>query len=231
MIDPATLKSVRDRIDKARLRAGRQQEPPVEIVAITKAFPASTIIKAYDASVRAIGENRVQEAARKFQELPPLAGLEKRLVGHLQSNKARKAVDLFDTIDSIDSLKMARRLGTIAAEQNRQLFVLIQVNSADDPGKFGFDVSQKDQMLEVINMDRLTVEGLMTIGELTEDESRVREAFRRLRNLRDELNTFLPPEKQLNHLSMGMSGDFEIAVEEGATMVRLGTALFGPRPG
>ena len=230
MISAATLKSVRDRIEKARSRTGRENEPPVEIIAVTKAFPPDTIIRAYKSGVRSIGENRVQEAMVKFKEVPDLPGLKRRLIGHLQSNKARKAVNLFDTIDSIDSVKLGRKLSSIAKETGKEIPTLIQVNTADDPAKYGFDSSQTEEILEVINLEGLRAEGLMTIGTLTQDKSITRETFKRLWNLRDELNDQLPREKQLIHLSMGMSGDYEIAVEEGATMLRLGTVLFGPRP-
>lgn len=230
MISAAALKSVRDRIERARSRTGRANEPPIEIIAVTKAFPPETIIRAYKSGVRSIGENRVQEAMVKFKEVPDLPGLKRRLIGHLQSNKARKAVNLFDTIDSVDSVKLGRKLSSIAKETGKEIPTLIQVNTADDPAKYGFDSSQTEEILKVINLEGLRAEGLMTIGTLTQDKSITRETFKGLWDLRDELNDQLPREKQLIHLSMGMSGDYEIAVEEGATMLRLGTVLFGPRP-
>lgn len=229
MINPDALRSIRERIEEAGVRAHREQDPPTQIVAVTKTFPAATIEAAYEAGITTIGENRVQEAAEKFPELPHLPQLKKRLVGHLQSNKARKAMALFDVIDSIDSLKLARRLNAIAGETERRSEVLLQVNTANDPAKHGFEVAEMDTLLEIMEMDNLKVEGLMTIGEFTPNETVVRKTFRSLRELRDQLNEHLPAEKNLSELSMGMSGDFEIAVEEGATMVRLGTVLFGAR--
>ena len=189
------------------------------------------MLSAYEAGLRSIGENRVQEALGKYGDLEKLAGLNLRLIGHLQSNKARKAVDLFDTIDAVDSVKLARKLSNIAHEKGIEIPVLIEVNTAGDPAKFGFDTTETGEMLEITELDGVKVEGLMTIGTLTEDEGQIRAAFRDLREVRDKINHEAGTGKQLVHLSMGMSGDFEIAVEEGATMVRLGTVLFGTRPG
>lgn len=229
MINVATLADVRKRIADACDRSGRNSPDEVQILAITKTFPADTIVAAHKAGLTAIGENRVQEAAEKFPQLPHLPQLKKRLVGHLQSNKAKKAVSLFDTIDSVDSLKLARNLDAKMADTEKGLAVLLQVNTAGDPSKHGFDADEIDTFLEIVEMDNLNVEGLMTIGELTLNEAAVRKTFRKLLELRERLNESLPTEKRLTELSMGMSGDFEIAVEEGATMIRLGTALFGMR--
>lgn len=230
MISPSALDAVEQRIAAARARAGRENDPPVEIVAVTKAFPAEVIVKAFEWGVRSIGENRVQEAAAKFKEIPPPPGLRRRLIGHLQSNKVRTAAKIFHTIDSLDSVKLARKVATIFRDEEAEMPVLIQVNTALDPAKFGFEPYETDDMLEIVNMKGLRVDGLMTIGKLTENEGEIRETFRNLRRVRDDLNRQLEKKQQLAHLSMGMSGDFELAVEEGATMLRLGTALFGPRP-
>ncbi|MFQ6675085.1 MAG: YggS family pyridoxal phosphate-dependent enzyme [Fidelibacterota bacterium] len=230
MTVPEALRSIRERIEGARRRAGRQNSPPVEVVAVTKAFPAQAITDAYRAGLRAVGETRVQEARRKVERLPQLPGLTVRMIGHLQSNKARKAVELFDTIDSVDSVKLGRLISRIAREQGKVMPILLQVNTAEDPAKFGFDPGQVDELMELVYLAGIRVEGLMTIGALTARPEETRETFRRLRRLRDRMNKALPPSKKLHHLSMGMTGDFEIGVEEGATMVRIGTALFGPRP-
>lgn len=229
MIDAATLADVKKRVADACDRSGRNSPDEVQILAITKTFPADTIVAAHKAGLTAIGENRVQEAAEKFPQLPHLPQMKKRLVGHLQSNKAKKAVSLFDTIDSVDSLKLARNLDAKMADTEKGLDVLLQVNTAGDPSKHGFDADEIDTFLEIVEMDNLNVEGLMTIGELTLNEAAARKTFRKLLELRERLNESLPTEKRLTELSMGMSGDFEIAVEEGATMIRLGTALFGMR--
>ena len=231
MINPSVLKSINLRIELARSRAGREKDPPIEIIAVTKAFLAEAIISAYKNGIRSIGENRVQEALMKFKETPELPGLKRRLIGHLQTNKARKAFNLFDTIDSVDSMKLARKLSGAAREKEKKKTILIQVNMARDPAKFGFVPDQLDEILELTNLEGLNVEGLMTIGSQTEDEGEIRSTFQKLREMREGVNQQLSADKKMKHLSMGMSADFEIAVEEGATMLRLGTVIFGPRPG
>lgn len=231
MISAQALTSIRERIDRARERVGLEDAPPVEIVAVTKAFPREAIMEAYQAGLRSIGETRVQEARKKRNELPDLPGLTLRMIGHLQSNKARKAVDLFDTIDSVDSVKLGKRIARFATEKDRVMPILLQVNTARDPAKFGFDPDEMDALIELVHLPGIRVEGLMTIGALTTRSEQTRQTFGQLRQLKDSMNEQLAPEVRLHHLSMGMTADFEIGVEEGATMVRIGTALFGSRPG
>ena len=229
MINLDAFKSVQERIEVARELVNREHDPPVQIVAITKTFPASAIESAHRAGIKNIGENRIQESSQKFPHLPDLPRLKKRLVGHLQSNKASKAIKLFDAIDSIDSLKLARRLSVLLAENCNNYESLLQVNIGQDPTKHGFQPGKIDTLLEVLELKNLGVKGLMTIGELTTNETTIRKTFQKLRQLKERLNTQLPEEGQLTELSMGMSSDYEMAVEEGATMVRIGTALFGER--
>ena len=229
MINLDAFKSVQERIEVARELTNREHDPPVQIVAITKTFPASAIESAHRAGIKNIGENRIQESSQKFPHLPDLPRLKKRLVGHLQSNKASKAIKLFDAIDSIDSLKLARRLSILLAENRNNYESLLQVNIGQDPTKHGFQLGKIDTLLEVLELKNLGVKGLMTIGELTTNETTIRKTFQKLRQLKERLNTHLPEEGQLTELSMGMSSDYEMAVEEGATMVRIGTALFGER--
>ena len=229
MINLDAFKSVQERIEVARELTNREHDPPVQIVAITKTFPASAIESAHRAGIKNIGENRIQESSQKFPHLPDLPRLKKRLVGHLQSNKASKAIKLFDAIDSIDSLKLARRLSVLLAENRNNYESLLQVNIGQDPTKHGFQPGKIDTLLEVLELKNLGVKGLMTIGELTTNETTIRKTFQKLRQLKERLNTHLPEEGQLTELSMGMSSDYEMAVEEGATMVRIGTALFGER--
>lgn len=229
MINLDAFKSVQERIEVARELTNREHDPPVQIVAITKTFPASAIESAHRAGIKNIGENRIQESSQKFPHLPDLPQLKKRLVGHLQSNKASKAIKLFDAIDSIDSLKLARRLSVLLAENCNNYESLLQVNIGRDPTKHGFQPGKIDTLLEVLELKNLGVKGLMTIGELTTNETTIRKTFQKLRQLKERLNTHLPEEGQLTELSMGMSSDYEMAVEEGATMVRIGTALFGER--
>ena len=229
MIDLDALKSVQERIEAAKARGNREQDPPVQIVAITKTFPTSAIESAYKAGIKNIGENRIQEAAQKFPHLAELPRLTKRLVGHLQSNKAGKAVDLFDAIDSIDSLKLAHRLNRLMTEPHSNYESLLQVNTGQDSAKHGFHPEKIETLLEVLELKNLGVKGLMTIGVFTSDETTTRKTFKKLRQLKERLNKHLPKESQLTELSMGMSSNYEMAVEEGATMVRIGTALFGER--
>ena len=229
MIDLDALKSVQERIEAAKARGNREQDPPVQIVAITKTFPTSAIESAYKAGIKNIGENRIQEAAQKFPHLAELPRLTKRLVGHLQSNKVGKAVDLFDAIDSIDSLKLAHRLNRLMTEPHSNYESLLQVNTGQDSAKHGFHPEKIETLLEVLELKNLGVKGLMTIGVFTSDETTIRKTFKKLRQLKERLNKHLPEESQLTELSMGMSSNYEMAVEEGATMVRIGTALFGER--
>ena len=229
MIDLDALKSVQERIEAAKARGNREQDPPVQIVAITKTFPTSAIESAYKAGIKNIGENRIQEAAQKFPHLAELPRLTKRLVGHLQSNKVGKAVDLFDAIDSIDSLKLAHRLNRLMTEPHSNYESLLQVNTGQDSAKHGFHPEKIETLLEVLELKNLGVKGLMTIGVFTSDETTIRKTFKKLRQLKERLNKYLPEESQLTELSMGMSSNYEMAVEEGATMVRIGTALFGER--
>ena len=228
MINKKELEQIRKNIESARLRANRSNTPPVEIVAITKTFPPEDIVSVAEAGLNHMGENRTQEAEAKFANLPPLK-ITKRLVGHLQSNKAKKAVQIFDAIDSIDSVKIGKRVSRIAIETGKPIPALLQVNTARDPKKYGFKIEEIEEMLSLIEEGGLQVEGLMTIGRLSVGCEETREAFKKLRELKDNLNTQLSPEKELFELSMGMTSDYEIAVEEGATMVRIGTALFGER--
>tara|TARA_B100000678_G_scaffold284000_1_gene284912 strand:+ start:822 stop:1517 length:696 start_codon:yes stop_codon:yes gene_type:complete len=229
VIDLDALKSVQERIEAAKARGNREQDPPVQIVAITKTFPTSAIESAYKAGIKNIGENRIQEAAQKFPHLAELPRLTKRLVGHLQSNKVGKAVDLFDAIDSIDSLKLAHRLNRLMTEPHSNYESLLQVNTGQDSAKHGFHPEKIETLLEALELKNLGVKGLMTIGVFTSDETTIRKTFKKLRQLKERLNKHLPEESQLTELSMGMSSNYEMAVEEGATMVRIGTALFGER--
>ena len=214
---------VRARIAEHQARAGWRH--PVLIVAVTKTHPAAAVRAAAEAGLTAVGENRVQEALAKQGELPDVA-VEWHLIGSLQRNKARHAVNRFALLHSVDSLELARELDRRAAPRSVQP-VLLQVNCSAEPQKGGVEPDRLPALLdEVAALPRLRLAGLMTMAELTDDAGRQRAAFRRLRELRDA------GERQghrLPELSMGMSGDYLVAVEEGATMVRLGTLLFGER--
>ncbi len=220
--------AVRERVTRAADRASRPAEA-VRLVAVSKTFPAEAVRAAFAAGLRDFGENRVQEAEPKIAALADLgpAGLRWHLVGHLQSNKARRAATLFDTVHSIDSLDLARRLARAGAESGRTLRGLVQVDLAGEETKFGLDESQLMPALESLRGEPgLGIEGLMVLPPYLEDPEAVRPFFRRLRELGERAAAAGLAGREL---SMGMSHDFEVAIEEGATMVRVGSAIFGER--
>lgn len=222
---PHRLASVREKISAAQARSGQGQ--PVTIIAVTKTFGPDAVRAAAGAGLRAVGENRVQEALEKQDALPDLA-IDWHLIGTLQQNKARRAVGRFALIHSVDRIALAQELDRRMPEGARQR-VLVQVNCSGEPQKGGVEPGELPALLDAIRgCRRLEVRGLMTMAELTDDTHRQRAAFRLLRGLRD---TAVAAGHGLQELSMGMSSDFEVAVEEGATMVRLGTILFGGRQG
>ncbi|HVG34319.1 MAG TPA: YggS family pyridoxal phosphate-dependent enzyme [Pyrinomonadaceae bacterium] len=225
------LEKVRQRIREAALRAGRS-EHDVTLIAVTKTHPVALLKLAIEAGARDFGENRVQEADAKITELGREAA-RWHLIGHLQANKARRAVALFDLIHSVDSLGLAARLDRLCAEQEREeLPVLIQVDLAGEATKSGASVTELSQLIDAVRAtEHLRLAGLMALPPFFEDAERVRPFFRRLRELRDlyrERGAF-DASGGTGELSMGMSNDFEVAIEEGATMVRVGTAIFGER--
>jgi pyridoxal phosphate enzyme (YggS family) len=223
------VESVKECIANAQQRSGNKT--PIKIVAITKTHPASVITEVKRVGLDTIGENRIQEAENKFPQCTEsLQNITKRLVGHLQSNKINKALNLFDTIDSVDSLKLASKIGSKAIFLNRIIPILLEVNTSGEDAKFGFNPHNIDEMLACFEIQGIEVQGLMTVGPLTSDNKRIRDAFISLRKLHKSIKSQLTKNvDKFTELSMGMSGDFEIAVEEGATMVRLGTVLFGRR--
>ncbi len=219
------LRRVQERIQIAAARAGREASA-IRLVAVSKMVPAESIRQALDAGVSILGENRVQEAREKITALPGVA--EWHLVGHLQTNKAKLAVQLFEVIHSVDSLKLAQALDRHGQQTGKTVRCLIEVNLGGEESKSGSTEEAVRPLLEGGRvLPRLRIEGLMAIPPLLPDPEQSRPFFRRLRNLRDKLEA---DGFQLAELSMGMSHDFEVAVEEGATLVRIGTAIFGPRP-
>jgi len=221
------LSEVRGRIEAACARAGRSVDE-VEIVAVTKTHGAEVVKEAWDAGLRIVGENKVQEAA--WKKPASVTGPMWHLIGHLQSNKVRHALELFDFIHSVDSAKLADRIDFIADSIGASPHVLLEVNVSGEKSKSGMRPEDVRPTLEHIAAEcpRITVEGLMTMAPFSENPEDARPYFRRLRELRDGLQDSLGV--GLPRLSMGMSGDYEVAVEEGATWVRLGTVLFGERP-
>lgn len=216
---------VRDRIAAACQRSGRSAGS-VAILPVTKTHPAEVIGWAARAGFEAVGENRVQEAQAKRLETGPAVAWE--LIGHLQRNKAAAALETFSRIQTVDSLELCQRLARLAASGNRVLRLLIQVNAGKDPAKFGVEPDQAEALLDAcLLLPSLRVEGLMTIAPLSDDSEAARRCFARLREIRDDLESRFQVE--LPELSMGMSGDLEAAIAEGATLVRVGSDLFGRR--
>jgi len=226
---PERVANVRQRIDAAARRCKRLPEE-ITLVAISKTHPTEILRAAIDAGVTDLGENRVQEAEEKIVELGRQAA-RWHLVGHLQANKARRAVDLFDVIHSLDSPALAQRLNRLCeAEGRRELQVLIQMDFAGEKNKTGVDPRELPQLLETTAAsDRLRLIGLMVLPPYFENPDCARPFFKALRELRDQLQLQGIFGERTGELSMGMSHDFEIAIEEGATMVRVGTAIFGER--
>jgi pyridoxal phosphate enzyme (YggS family) len=226
------LTAIRERIAAAARRAGR---PPDEValMAVTKTFPPEVIGEAYDAGQRLFGENRVQEFAAKHAALRGLADARWHMVGHLQSNKANKAAEIFHAVDSVDSVHLAERLNAAAQRLGRHLEVLVELNLGGEAQKSGVapESPEFNTLLDAAaRLEHLEFRGLMTIPPFTEDPQGTRPHFRRLREIRDHTARRNLARVGLDVLSMGMSHDFEVAIEEGSTCVRLGTAIFGERP-
>jgi pyridoxal phosphate enzyme (YggS family) len=225
------LAVIEERIDQACRRAGRQRGE-VHLMAVSKAHPAEALLEAAEAGVRLFGENRVQEFERKRPALADFAGkIEVDLIGHLQSNKSAKAAELFSAIDTVDSLRLAERLNEAAQKLDRTLPVLLEIKLSPEETKAGLDPAGREleELLDrAPDLGHLNVRGLMTIPPFDDNPDTARTCFRQLRDLRDNLAS-RHSRLNLSHLSMGMSGDFEIAIEEGSTLVRIGTALFGAR--
>ncbi len=223
----ANIDHVRSIITTAAHRAGRAPAG-VTLVAVSKTMPIELVRMAYNLGVTDFGENRVQEALPKIAAFHP-QGLRWHMIGHLQSNKASKVVSPFYCVHSVDSLHLAQTLNRHAGEQGKHLPVLLQVNVSGEASKEG--ISPVDLAVlarQVVMLPHLQVEGLMTIAPLVEDPEQVRPVFRELRSLRDRLRSEVPA-SAWPHLSMGMTDDYSVAIEEGATIVRIGRAIFGQR--
>ena len=221
----ARVEEVRERIERARVRAGRADS--VTLVAVTKTHPSDAVRAVLAAGVADVGENRVQELEEKVAEVGRGA-VGWHLIGHLQRNKAGKALPLFDLIHSLDSLRLAEALSAEAVKRGITARALVQVNASGEESKGGFEPGELvDAVGRIAALPGMKVEGLMTMAPFTDDESVVRAAFRRTRELLDDAARQVPGMGR--QLSMGMSNDFEIAVEEGSTLVRVGSVLFGER--
>ncbi|MBN1135476.1 MAG: YggS family pyridoxal phosphate-dependent enzyme [Anaerolineae bacterium] len=231
----SNLRSVQERVAAAARRAGRD---PAEItlVAVSKGQPISTIHAAYDLGLRHLGENRADEAALKTGDLP--TDITWHMIGHVQSRQARQVASLFDTVHSVDSAKLARRLSRFCGEQGKRLPILLEINVSGEASKYGFaadqwpgDDVQRETLLaaiqEIATLPDIEIQGLMAMAPIVADAEQARPVFARLRRMRDELAAIFP-QVTWRHLSMGMTDDFEAAIEEGATLVRVGRAIFAP---
>ena len=222
---------VRQRMEDAAKRAGRAPGA-IALMGVTKTQPAELIREAYQAGLRLFGENRVQEFSDKSELVGDLHGADWHLIGHLQSNKAAKAAGLFAAVDSVDSLRLAERLNEAAPKNARKLGVLIEVNVGGEEAKSGVaPVSREfEEILRAAErLEWLEIRGLMTVPPFLQNAEDVRPFFKTLRGIRDEVAKRKLPRVGMDELSMGMSHDFEIAIEEGSTCVRVGTAIFGVR--
>ena len=220
------IKSIQSKIELAQKRGGFSH--PVQLIAVTKTHPFSLIQTCYDSGLKSIGENRIQEASQKFESFENMPNISRRFIGHLQSNKVNKCLEMFDTIDSVDSLKLAKKISSAALRLGKRVYVLLEINTSGEPQKHGLLPNQLEEIQLCFEETNIFINGLMTVGPRTTDLKKIRESFIQLRDLRDTINES-NTQANMRELSMGMSGDYEIAVEEGATMVRLGSALFGER--
>jgi PLP dependent protein len=222
---------LRERIAAATLRTGRDPEE-VTLMAVSKTFAPECIREAYAAGLRVFGENRIQEFTGKATALADLKNADWHMIGHLQTNKAAKAVQLFTTIASVDSLRLAEKLNSAAQQVGKKLRALIEINVGGETAKSGMppESPEFEGLLRAASrLEHMEFLGLMTIPPFSEDPQQMRPYFRKLRKLRDEIQARKLPNLSMHVLSMGMSHDFEVAIEEGSSCVRIGTAIFGER--
>jgi pyridoxal phosphate enzyme (YggS family) len=222
---------VSERIEKAARRAGRSRKD-IALMAVTKTQPPNKIHEAYQAGLRLFGENRLQEFSAKADALADLLDADWHMIGHLQTNKAARTVEFFHAVDSVDSVKLAEKLDASARKLGRKLDVLIEINVGGEAAKSGVASDSpdlEDLLVAAPRLEALTFRGLMTLPPFTDDPQSARPYFRKLRELRDQIAARGLPAIDMTQLSMGMSHDFEVAIEEGSTCVRVGTAIFGER--
>ncbi len=220
------LKIIQEKIEKVK----QDENQKIQIIAVTKTKPITVIQECYEAGIRSIGENKIQEAIEKLSPNLTTPPIKKRFIGHLQTNKVNKCINYFHTIDSVDSIKLSKKINAGARQGGLTFPVLLEVNTAREPQKHGFLPEETDKMLECFTHENLKIQGLMTIAPTGQNEKEIRKSFKLLRETQETLNKQRPAEyDEIRELSMGMSNDFEIAVEEGSTQVRIGTALVGKR--
>lgn len=221
------LSRLRAKIFKACEKVKRNPQE-IKIVAVTKNVAVEKIKHAIDCGIEIIGENKVQEAQTKYTQMDKKVLW--HLIGHLQTNKVKKALEIFELIQSVDSLKLAEEIDRRAKEKNKIFPILIEVNASGEPTKYGVKPEQTENLIkEMQGLENLNIRGLMTVGPASDDKQKVRQAFRQLKMIYEKLERVRMPNLQLEHLSMGMSSDFEEAIEEGSNMLRIGAAIFGPR--
>lgn len=221
------LDNVKGRLREAAVRSGRSPEE-ITLIAVTKTQTAETLERAYEAGIRTVGENRVQEIQAKW----PLFEnrFEWHLIGHLQTNKVKYIMDKVALIHSVDSLKLAAEISRLAVKAGKEMSILIQVNPAQEATKFGLSSGEVEALvLEAAALPGIRVQGLMTIAPFIEDEAILRQVFKEMKTIFEALKAKEIPGVEMKHLSMGMTHDFELAIEEGATMVRIGSGIFGER--
>lgn len=222
-----SYRKIRHHIDILAKQAGRNPGD-VMLLAVSKTYPWDHLAAAYQAGCRDFGESKIQEAIPKIEQAPK--DISWHLIGTLQKNKVRKAVGVFSLIHSVENLPLAQKISECSLEKNIATHVLLQVNTSGEVSKHGLKKEEWAELFhEVMSLPGIIVDGLMTLGPNVRDVERIRTAFRDLRELKEELNASLPADKHMHHLSMGMSGDYPIAIEEGATIVRIGTSIFGDR--
>jgi pyridoxal phosphate enzyme (YggS family) len=221
------IKNIWSRIEKSAGKTGRNKED-IKLVAVTKTVEAGRIKEAINCGIKIIGENRVQEAESKFSQITEK--VEKHLVGHLQTNKAKKAVELFDFIQSVDGVRIAQEISRRASQMSKSMEVLVEINTSGEETKFGVDPDQALAFVKSIsNLEGIRIKGLMTIGLFSDDPEDTRPCFKKLKAVFDQLKSEDIPNVEMKYLSMGMTNDFEVAIQEGSNMVRIGTAIFGQR--
>ena len=226
------LAHIHARIADAASRCGRSPKD-IQLMAVCKTFPPEAIREAYAAGQRLFGENRVQEFASKATAVADLPDIQVHMIGHLQSNKAKKAIEIFNGVDSLDSVRLGNQLNLAASDAGKTVPVLIEINTGGEEAKSGLpiDWTEIEPVLAAAHgWTNLNIRGLMTVPPFTDDPEGARPYFRNLRDLRDEIADKNIPAISMDTLSMGMSHDFEVAIEEGSTCVRIGTAIFGARP-
>jgi pyridoxal phosphate enzyme (YggS family) len=222
---------VRERIDLACRRAGRNPNE-IELMAVTKTVSPDRIREAHEAGIRLFGENRVQEFAGKRDHLRDLTGAQWHMIGHLQTNKAVSAAEIFDAIDSVDSIRLARKLNSVAAQVAKKVPILIEINIGGEAAKSGLppDSAELDELLQLEpELASLELRGLMAVPPYTDDPEQSRPYFRRMKELLEKISSRQLPSTHMEILSIGMSHDFEVSIEEGSSCIRVGTAIFGER--